>query len=244
LKRFVARYRKRLWQADMLAGLSAAPTYQFPDQEHFDSDDVEILAQRICATQLSLPHEGVIFEVTDRGPRYFALIAFAWTSELGVEACLLMRPRWTANWTDVLCHAVFGADGWANVELNPALANDATAMQNYASALTGIVWRALAILSHAGTVSEHVVSRVHRAKLARSGVSGWSYRVVDIDPVRAKAAAQGVAGTHVTPRWHIRRGHWRRLADGRRVFVRECEVGDAARGGVVKDYSIKMGDAA
>jgi hypothetical protein len=30
----------------------------------------------------------------------------------------------------------------------------------------------------------------------------------------------------------------RTLGDGRRVFVRSCEVGDAARGGVVKDYRI------
>jgi hypothetical protein len=33
-------------------------------------------------------------------------------------------------------------------------------------------------------------------------------------------------------------GHWRNLADGRRVFVRECEVGDRSRGGVVKDYEV------
>ena len=49
--------------------------------------------------------------------------------------------------------------------------------------------------------------------------------------------AQG-GGTHASPRSRIRRGHWRQLADGRRVFVRACEVGDPEHGGVVKDYII------
>ena len=28
------------------------------------------------------------------------------------------------------------------------------------------------------------------------------------------------------------------LADGRRIFIRECQVGDMTRGGVVKDYEV------
>jgi len=96
-----------------------------------------------------------------------------------------------------------------------------------------------AILSEAGTVSEQSVSRVHRPKLARAGVRGWTWHQVEIVPERLVRRATPQGGSHASPRWHIRRGHWRQLADGRRVFVRECEVGDATRGGVLKDYIVR-----
>ena len=66
--------------------------------------------------------------------------------------------------------------------------------------------------------------------------------MVNIDLARVRAATPQTGGSHASPRWHIRRGHWRSLADGRRVFVRACEVGDATRGGVVKDYQVAMGE--
>ena len=66
--------------------------------------------------------------------------------------------------------------------------------------------------------------------------------MVNIDLARVRAATPQTGGSHASPRWHIRRGHWRSLADSRRVFVRACEVGDATRGGVVKDYQVAMGE--
>jgi hypothetical protein len=62
--------------------------------------------------------------------------------------------------------------------------------------------------------------------------------MVSIDPEQVKPKSPGLGGTHASPRWHIRRGHWRNLVDGRRIFIREFEVGDMARGGVVKDYEV------
>ena len=46
-------------------------------------------------------------------------------------------------------------------------------------------------------------------------------------------------GTHASPRLHDRRGHSRRLPDGRIVWVRPCKVGDASRGVVFHDYQVK-----
>ena len=40
---------------------------------------------------------------------------------------------------------------------------------------------------------------------------------------------QGLVGTHASPRRHERRGHWRTCANGKRVWVRNCTVGDASR---------------
>jgi hypothetical protein len=45
-------------------------------------------------------------------------------------------------------------------------------------------------------------------------------------------------GTHASPRLHERRGHWRHLRSGKRVWVRNCLVGDPNRGVIEKDYRV------
>ena len=72
-----------------------------------------------------------------------------------------------------------------------------------------------------------------------TGIRGWTWHQVEIVPERLIRPSEPQGGSHASPRWHIRRGHWRQLADGRRVFVRACEVGDPARGGVMKDYIVE-----
>ena len=41
LKRIVARHRDKFWCASGLSDMPAAPVYLFPDQELFDSDEVD-----------------------------------------------------------------------------------------------------------------------------------------------------------------------------------------------------------
>ena len=151
-----------------------------------------------------------------------------------IVADLTGRQR---KWTDCLIHAVFAepgvAEGFPHRELG------GNEVEIYGEVATGIVWRALSILAQAAEVKPRTISPTLSGKSARPGVRGWTWHQIMIDPerLRAKSAPQG--GTHASPRWHVRRGHWRRLADGRRVFVRQCQVGDPARGGVVKDYIVK-----
>jgi hypothetical protein len=52
------------------------------------------------------------------------------------------------------------------------------------------------------------------------------------------APAPGLGGSHASPRWHERRGHWRHLKDGKEVWVRHCEVGLPGRGGALHDYLV------
>lgn len=65
----------------------------------------------------------------------------------------------------------------------------------------------------------------------------FSWNTVKIDPPKPKQEHKG--GTHATPRLHDRRGHLRRLANGRTCWVRACKVGDASKGVVFKDYEVK-----
>lgn len=243
LKRIIAQHRQRFWCASALEGLPAAPVYLFPDQELFDSEEVNTLAHWVSTRPLLLPHDAVLFEVADRGPEVQAQVAFVRRFETGVAAFLFLRRRSYRQWTDVHCQAWFRGDGVAETEGNPRLESEDDA-NRYARVLSGLVWRSLALLSQPAAAAEMAFPRTRRPKLARSGVSGWTWHLVDITPSRIRDAAQQRGGTHASPRWHIRRGHWRTLVDGRRVFVRACEVGDSAKGGVVKDYRILTESAA
>lgn len=66
----------------------------------------------------------------------------------------------------------------------------------------------------------------------------FDWHTVKVSPVTKKMPHLG--GTHASPRLHDRRGHWRTMKQsGRRVWVRDCKVGDASKGVVFKDYEVK-----
>jgi hypothetical protein len=73
-------------------------------------------------------------------------------------------------------------------------------------------------------------------RAAKWAKRGWTYRILDVKPRSSSQESQG--GTHASPRWHQRRGHWRHMKSGKHVWVSQCEVGDKARGGVIKDYRV------
>lgn len=64
----------------------------------------------------------------------------------------------------------------------------------------------------------------------------YDWHTVTIAPPTPKAEPQG--GHHASPRQHDRRGHFRTLRSGKRVFVRQCVVGKANHGAVFKDYKV------
>jgi len=79
--------------------------------------------------------------------------------------------------------------------------------------------------------------RPNHAKRMRQGrPPQYDWETIIIEPPQPKADPQG--GTHASPRWHERRGHWRTTRSGKRCWVRNCEVGDKAKGAVFHDYVI------
>lgn len=66
-----------------------------------------------------------------------------------------------------------------------------------------------------------------------------AYHVLTID-VPGKAGDGAATGGHRSPREHLRRGHIRRLADGRRIWVNATVVAAGRGAGVVtKDYAVR-----
>ncbi len=236
-KQVADQFRQKSAYGFHFTGVETAPVYYFADQESFDSDAVGELRSLIMNKPLQLPHPAVVFEVKDRSPERSALLVYARQFEDRVEAAFVYKDRRRRQWTDCLAHAVFAKPGWSEVTPNPRLGPNEASIYNEVA--TGIVWRALTILAHAGDAKTRKIKPALRRKFARAGVRGWSWHQITIDPDRIRAARPSQGGTHASPRWHIRRGHWRRLADGRRIFIRQCQIGDPAKGGVIKDYIVK-----
>ena len=66
----------------------------------------------------------------------------------------------------------------------------------------------------------------------------YSWRTVTVGGPKSEHR-DALGGTHASPRAHTRRGHWRNLRTGKRVWVRDCKVGDAALGSVFHDYKVE-----
>lgn len=88
---------------------------------------------------------------------------------------------------------------------------------------------------------EHKPSEKQNIKRAKKGklprFSYWTLHI-EVDSDTEGGGQAGGSRRHAPPRLHVRRGHIRRLSDGRRVWVRAALVGDKSRGAVVKDYRV------
>lgn len=243
LKRHVLRYAPMLWCSPQPARIAAAPIYFFPDAERFDSDELGKVSQALLNTAFKLPHASVLFEVVVAGTANDRCVTYCEAHNGVIDVFLFRYIDRVAAWTDTLALARFAPDARPDVAVN-ALAVVETEAPIYVEALAAVLGRSLALLSIGCRTEPRVLGHAHRTNAARGSQEGWRYRIADIDPGQVSAAVARLGGTHASPRWHIRRGHWRQLRDGRRVFVRECEVGDASRGGVVKDYRVAVASAA
>jgi hypothetical protein len=67
---------------------------------------------------------------------------------------------------------------------------------------------------------------------------GWEYRIVEVHGL-VRPSGPSLGGTHASPKWHLRRGHWRRYPGKDPVWIRETEVGSQEQGGVIHDYIVK-----
>ena len=243
LKRHILQHEHRLWRPIVAHEAAAAPIYIFPDQARFNDDDIEQLAIRNLESSLKLPHPHCIFEVPEQEYPGACLATYAREIGTGVESFLFRFDPEQRRWGDVLSYIEFLSDGSARALAHPRL-EAPTQQQMHLEVASSMVWCALGVLSVPGLLTEQRLSRLRRTPLAKAGLRGWTYHVADIHSAAIAPALDAHRGSHASPRWHIRRGHWRMLQDGRRVFVRECRVGDASRGGVVKDYHMQLGAVA
>lgn len=80
---------------------------------------------------------------------------------------------------------------------------------------------------------------INRKRIAKGKMPFFSYRTLHITPDRQARAEECLGGTHSSPRLHLRRGHVRRISDGRKIWVRPSLVGDKSKGFAAKDYEVR-----
>lgn len=74
-------------------------------------------------------------------------------------------------------------------------------------------------------------------EICKRKVPPWEYHEVELSSLPGYIYIPK-GGTHASPRWHMRRGHWRNYKSGKRVWVEQMEVGDKSKGVIVKDYVV------
>jgi len=98
------------------------------------------------------------------------------------------------------------------------------------------------LLSRLEDRSQSCLTRVKKTTglAARKAKPTYEWKVLKVEPRLAAQLvdAEPPGGTHASPRAHDRRGHWRSLPTGRKIWVNPCRVGDPDNGIVLKDYLV------
>ena len=92
---------------------------------------------------------------------------------------------------------------------------------------------------HCSNVQAHRSDPKRAGKKIKSALPFDTYHILTID-VPGNSGGGMATGSHRSPREHLRRGHIRRLGDGRRIWVNATVVAAGRGAGVVtKDYAIR-----
>lgn len=89
-------------------------------------------------------------------------------------------------------------------------------------------------------VEQHPGKMTNRRRIEKGKIPFFTYRTLHVTGDAAPRGDDEAQGTHASPRLHFRRGHIRKMADGRRIWVRSCLVGDKSRGFSGHDYKVRM----
>jgi len=93
--------------------------------------------------------------------------------------------------------------------------------------------------SNVYTIEHKPSENLNKSRIKKKKIPFFSYHTLHINGQSTKQDTDK-SGTHASPRLHLRRGHIRRLPDGRKIWVRHCLVGDKNKGFVTKDYSVDI----
>lgn len=90
------------------------------------------------------------------------------------------------------------------------------------------------------TVERSASGKANKAIRKKGALPFDDYHILTID-VPSRVQGDGIAqGSHRSPREHLRRGHIRRLQDGRKLWVNATVVNPGIGGKVAKDYRMKV----
>jgi hypothetical protein len=155
-----------------------------------------------------------------------------------VDDTTILLAAWalmTDHYTRTPLFAVVMAEGGCHIA---AVEGEDKITKEHAAPIVGILAEFLKASNPIGYRASEKKNSLTNKRRAEKGKPPliYDWHTVVIEPPVTKAESSG--GTHASPRQHERRGHWRTCANGKRVWVRNCTVGNAALGAVFKDYRI------
>lgn len=183
----------------------------------------------------ALPHPAVLYDLAEEDRRSFLFVKWH-EKEKSVSIHFAVSDGDTVGGSDFA--VILNKDQTSVAAYPDAVENNKEHIRDAASRVRGLFLRAQYVLYRSPETAQRVVPPLRRRAAAKAGVVGWRYTVVTIDPAKLAPSSEPAGGTHASPVWHIRRGHWRRTKNGR-TFVQAHEVGGKTRGGVVKDYKVE-----
>ena len=98
---------------------------------------------------------------------------------------------------------------------------------------------ALACSNVTADIVERIDPKVNARRIRAGKLPLWETRVLTVLCPRHAIARTASAGDRASPRQHLRRGHVRHLADGRRIWIQPALVGDPANGRIRKFYQVR-----
>ncbi len=169
-----------------------------------------------------------------KGDKFLVWAAQGDESTILLFACAMMPGHWTR--TPVF--AVVMAEGGCHIG---DVEGEEEITKDQAAPIVGVLAEFLKGANPTGYRATAKASSITNKRRAAKGKAPliYDWHTVVIEPV--KPSGECLGGTHASPRQHERRGHWRTCANGKRVWVRHCTVGDASRGTIFKDYKISNG---
>lgn len=179
-----------------------------------------------------LPFERCAIVGRDQKDDKFMVLASQGDESTILLAAVAMMPN---RWVRTPMFAVVMADGGCRIG---AVEGETEITKDQAAPIVGILAEFLKASSPTGYRATAKLNSLTNKRRAQKGKPPlvYDWHTVIIEPKTPKGLPLG--GTHASPRQHERRGHWRTCANGSRVWVRHCTVGDASRGTVFKDYKI------
>lgn len=164
-------------------------------------------------------------------------------SELVISACLFLPEK--DSWT-MLPEFRIKKDECISDGLIRWNSSDGRSLDSVDSRALGVVLQFLNSLACANVGIERIPARIGAAKV-KAALPFDDYHILTVDVPGRGGGSESAQGSREgrTPREHLRRGHIRRLADGRRLWINATIVAAGKGGGTLhKDYLLRpRGDA-
>lgn len=200
--------------------------------------DVEL--RGLDGTELRLPFQTIAIEFVDREGNGRITLAWETADLINMVHIVRLASEKDIGWTPTCLLSMptmryIDASGVPVVSASDGECPDMLAHESWAEVLS--LLNALACSNVRIELSP--AKAVHKAMRKKGALPFDDYHILTIDvPGRGQGDGLGQGG-HRSPREHLRRGHIRRLEDGRKLWINATVVNPGIGGKVSKDYHVR-----